>query len=719
MPPKGKKSGGGKDKAGEEREDPLQAVVFADSYETRFYPFTLEQPRCLLPLANTPLIEYTLEFLASVGVEEVFLYCGNHTDTVEAYLQNSRWMHKTSPFALQVLRSDSRSIGDCMRDLDQKDLIVGDFLCVYGDVVANVPLERALAAHRARREKDKKSIMTMVLREASGEGGSVARHRTNAQPVRSVFVLDAEKQRCVHYEQIQPGKSAKLDIPGEVLQDAVELEIREDLIDCGIDICTPEVLAQYTDNFDWQLPRRGFLRGMLKDYETFQLMVHTHVVKQGYAARVKNLAAYDAISRDVVSRWTYPYTPDANFVDGQSYRLSTGNVHREVGAVLARSSVTGNNTVIGAGTVVGERTIITNSVIGRRCTIGSNVKIHGAYVWDGARIGNGSSIDTAIVANEATIGDGCQVEKNALISYGARISKNTTISGDRRVTKHKRKRDSADTHVTAHTDAQVVGEDGEGYHLELDEEEEEVVEALLSNMQHMDLTVDNSDDDMSTFSNESEDSDAGSASAAARSTTRSDSFTSIASDDSGDAAARHSASDFYHEAVTSIFDALQRSQRPEDIQLELRALALANNADGKHVRRSIAVAFAKRIANLMEESGASPKDAVTEVIPPYKSLIKAYVKGEEEQAEFLLFLQTDLVHRPQGEKVLLFASNALATQDLCEAEGFERWWKDERSSASEELRRVRKETEQLVEVLVGDDEEDDDEEEDDEDEESE
>lgn len=88
MPPKGKKGGGGaKDGKVEEREEPLQAIVFADSFETRFLPYTLEHPRCLLKLANTPLIEYTLEFLASAGVEEVYLYCGNHTDAVEEYIQ--------------------------------------------------------------------------------------------------------------------------------------------------------------------------------------------------------------------------------------------------------------------------------------------------------------------------------------------------------------------------------------------------------------------------------------------------------------------------------------------------------------------------------------------------------------------------------------------------------------------------------------------------------
>jgi len=87
MPPKSKKNVGDKSKDVQETEDPLQAIVLADSFETRFSPFTLEKPRCLLPLVNTPLIEYTFEFLANSGVEEVYIYCGAHTDQVEQYIQ--------------------------------------------------------------------------------------------------------------------------------------------------------------------------------------------------------------------------------------------------------------------------------------------------------------------------------------------------------------------------------------------------------------------------------------------------------------------------------------------------------------------------------------------------------------------------------------------------------------------------------------------------------
>jgi NDP-sugar pyrophosphorylase family protein len=37
----------------------------------RFRPITVEKPKVLLPLVNAPLLEYTLEWLALNGMEEV------------------------------------------------------------------------------------------------------------------------------------------------------------------------------------------------------------------------------------------------------------------------------------------------------------------------------------------------------------------------------------------------------------------------------------------------------------------------------------------------------------------------------------------------------------------------------------------------------------------------------------------------------------------------
>lgn len=54
MAPKAKKgTNAQKSKGGEEeREEPLQAVIFADAFETKFAPFTLERPRVSVSLTS-------------------------------------------------------------------------------------------------------------------------------------------------------------------------------------------------------------------------------------------------------------------------------------------------------------------------------------------------------------------------------------------------------------------------------------------------------------------------------------------------------------------------------------------------------------------------------------------------------------------------------------------------------------------------------------------
>lgn len=589
-----------------------------------------------------------------------------------------------------------------MRDLDAKKLITSDFICVYGDVVANIPLEPALVAHRARGAKDKKAIMTMVLREA-GES-----HRTKSRSMRPAFVIDPASQRCVHYEQMRPRQTPRLDIPEEVFREHVEVDVREDLIDCGIDICTPEVLAQYTDNFDWQLPRRGFLHGVLKDYETLELMVHTHVTKEGYAARVKNLQSYDAVSRDIISRWSYPLCPDVNLLADQSYQLQKGNVYKEDGVVLARSSVISRKSVLGKATSVGEGSVITESVIGRRCVIGKRVKISGAYIWDDARIGDDTIIERAVVANEASIGKKCRLHPGALVSFRVKLADCVEVKSSSRVAKVKRRQSySAGKAERATTDPRIVGEEGDGHDLAFDEEEDELLESLVPSKVDPSLSAEDSISDI-----DSDEEDGSLDEDAHRRSSRSESFASINSDESSHT--RRKAADFHHEATTSIVDQLEKGIDTDTIQLELNALRLSSNAEDKQIRRAIAVSLMKRIAGLAE-SGVSPKDAVAKVLPPNKLLVQRCVRTETEdyaeQVEFLLYVQNDLVHRKEGSKILLFACYALSQEDLVEAEGFEEWWGDERSAATEELKKVRAETKPLVDALVGDDEDEDDEDE--------
>ncbi|KAI9883239.1 MAG: hypothetical protein M1823_004998 [Watsoniomyces obsoletus] len=697
--------GGPKGGSNDEREETLQAVVLTDTFETAFNPFTCERPRCLLPVANTPLIEYTLEFLAHAGIQDVILYCGAHTELVESYLKRSKWLLSSSPFRkFEIFKSASRSVGDAMRDLDSRDIITGDFLIVNGDVVSNMSIGPAWQQHRARRAANKNAIMTMILREAG------TTHRTKARRPGPVFVVDAAEHRCVQYEEVDVFDGGHyVNVDPDFLTPSSEIDIRSDLIDCRIDICTPDVLALWTDSFDYESPRKHFLHGVLKDHELNGKTVHVHILERDYAARVHDLPAYHAVSRDITSRWSYPICPDSNLSPGQSYRLQRGHVYMGDGVVLAQSCQIERKSIIGSKTSIGENSRIRGSVIGRRCQIGRNVTIEGAYLWDDVVIGDGSKIDGAIIADEAEVGAQCIVEPGALISFGVHVGRGMTVRGKSRISRvgkpHERsKLDGEAVNQEISTDVSVVGEDGVGGEFVDSDEDEDADGSLnqhsnrlmytLSNEARSDSSISTLTSDTETEMEQPEHQEESSSVGGHLSTSERDG--GVSTDDG-----------FHHDAATSLFDALQRDEGPDIVQIELQGLRMGVDADYHQVRRAVISAFMKHIEQRLINSHStsmSTGEAVNKVLKRYRNVFEKLIfdqqkKVKTDQFDFLLSLQRELMSRQRGENIMLFVVRDLYQLDVLDEEGLNQWWDDPASNATGELQRMRKCTEPFIEWL--------------------
>ena len=577
-----------------------------------------------------------------------------------------------------------------MRDLDKRGLMSGDFLLVSGDVVSNLPLESALARHRKRREKDKNAIMTMILREAG------AGHRTNSRERKPVFVIEPETERCLHYAELSRGKqhdrSIKLD--PQVLTAHSQLEVRGDLIDCYIDICTPDVLSLWSDNFDYQSVRQSFLSEVLKDFELTGKTIHTYVVSDHYAARVRSLRAYDAVTKDVLNRWTYPLCPDSNLMKDQSYRFERGKIYEEEGVTLARTSVVKTRSVLGQDTSIAEGSIISRSVLGRRCRIGKDVTIDDSYVWDDVSIGDGSVVQQSIIADRVWIGQNCRIEPGALISFGVRIADCTTVPGTSRITLTTQKAQSNSTMANG-TD----GEKREGYFqpTDLDEDDSDASSIISSSLPYRNPSVSISSDSVSTLNSEASDFEPfhpGSR------------RSSVISDPSEDTAKTH---DFHAEATASVLDGIQKGDLSENILLELNSYRMSVDANQHEVRRAVVVAIMKRILGLVSGDDSlgvarrGPQDAVKEVFGKFRTLVERTIydksKGQkDDQVDFLLLVQKEVIGRPLGEYLMLFVATEAYDLEIVEEDGVLQWWDDSRSE-DRDMGKVRLLTEKLISFL--------------------
>ena len=407
-------------------EDVIQAVVIADSFNFRFLPITVEQPRALLPLVNRPLIDYTVEFLAVAGVHEIFVFCCAHADAIRSHLEASRWMKPASPVKLRIIVSeDCPSVGDALRDIDAQSLIRSDFVLVSGDLVANMQLWEVIRKHREAKRRDKMLVMTCVYKKAKPN------HRTRSIEDDILICTSASNGQLLHCEK--PMKQRRMNIPLSILEEHGEVDLHYDVLDCHISICSPTVPQLFSDNFDYQT-RHHFIRGILVNEEILGNHIYTHIISDQYAARVCNFHTYDAVSKDVIHRWVYPLVPD-NTDEACSY--GRHNIYLNTNVSLAFGCELHEDVVIGRNSSIGVGTHITQSSIGHNCRIGDNVVIQGSYIWDNCVIETDSRVSRSILCDSVYVKSEVVVEAGCILSYGVTVGPHFTVkAGSRLTTSH-------------------------------------------------------------------------------------------------------------------------------------------------------------------------------------------------------------------------------------------------------------------------------------------
>ncbi|CAA0816841.1 Trimeric LpxA-like enzyme [Striga hermonthica] len=421
---KGSRGGIGVEDADEElTRVPLQAILLADSFATLFRPITLERPKVLLPLVNVPMIDYTLAWLESAGVEETFVFCCAHSKQVIGYLEKSKWFKQPNFKVTTIESHNSTSAGDALRLIYEKHVIRGDFILVTGDTVSNMSLTQALKEHKERRRKDSNAVMTMVIKQSKP---SPVTHQSRLGTDELFMAIDPNTKQLLYYEDKADASKGIVTLDKALLTDNSSISLHNDKQDCYIDICSPEVLSLFTDNFDYQHLRRHFVKGLLVD-DIMGYKIFTHEIHSSYAARADNYRSYDTISKDIIQRWTYPLVPDVQFFGNCVTRLERQGVYRASDVGLSRSAKIGPFSVIGSGTTIGNCTEVFNSVIGEGCIIGSNVSIEGCYIWDKVTIEDGCKLKHAIVCDGVIIKSGAVVEAGVILSFKVIIGRGFVV----------------------------------------------------------------------------------------------------------------------------------------------------------------------------------------------------------------------------------------------------------------------------------------------------
>ncbi|KAI9498624.1 nucleotide-diphospho-sugar transferase [Zychaea mexicana] len=649
-------------------EEPFQAVILADTYDDQFLPISNEMPRCLMPLCNIPLIEYTLEALAITDVQEVFIVCTTHIDKIKEYFEQSSWLQPHSPLSVQIVQSpEAMSVGDAMRELDARQLITNDFILTFGDLVSNIKLDKIMETHRARKKTDKHSIMTMVLKEAARI------HTSRAKDDSSVFVLDPNNNQCLFYEPVQAlPRKARIEVSPEVFENHAQFEFRNDLVDPFLDICSVEVPALFTENFDWQKLRSDFVHGILTS-DILGKRIYTEIISEPYVARIQNEQLYSTVSNHVLNRWVFPIVPETNLHQNDNYQFLRGNIYNASDVILSRSCIIDENVQIGSGSVIGENSRIANSVIGRNCSIGDNIVLDGAYIWDNVTIFANSVVTRSILANNVTLMD------NTTVRDGCIISTDVTLGPDEDVPKYSR------LSLQPQPKTSIFADDS-------DEEEEAKDQPVLSNNNHPDVYFwterggDDDDVDIRNINlgslaydmadlkiNDGELSDSASEVGEVSDDEDDHSDNDIAGSFGAgwDTQGASKLAEFKKEVAQTIERSLTEKHTVDETSLEITGLRMAHNGTYDQVREVM-------IPMLLDHVDVS-KNAVGNMRAMLEKWSPVISKGLEDQVHVLRIFQRHCAETDALSKLFVGILQILYNEDIVEEESVLRWYASDAS----------------------------------------
>ncbi len=348
----------------------MKTIILAGGFGTRLRPLTVNIPKPMAPVMNTPMLEHIINLLKKNNLTDITMMLFFQPEIIMNYFKDGKnWDVKID----YIIAEKDLGTAGCITLAKEK---IGNekILIISGDVLTNFNLIDVINFHN-----EKNSLATIVLTKVT-------------DPLRYGIVI-TEKD----------GKIKKF------LEKPSWGEVFSDTINTGVYVLNPEILNHIPENANMDFSKNLFPLLLEKKEALYG------VICDGYWIDIGTLAEYKYVHEQILDG-----DIECDIKGERRGRIGSDvwigkNVKIDPKAKLKDSIVIGNNCVIE------ENTEISNAVIGDNNIIGKNSKIIRSVIWNNNKIGNETDIKEVVIGNNNIIKD------KAYIGVGAVISDNCTI----------------------------------------------------------------------------------------------------------------------------------------------------------------------------------------------------------------------------------------------------------------------------------------------------
>jgi len=114
-----------------------KAIILSAGQGRRLLPLTESTPKCLLPVADKPVLAWQIDALLAVGIEEITIVAGFQVGLIETLLQQHYANHPKIKILFNPFFEVADNLASCWI---ARGVMTGDFLILNGDTVIEAAL---------------------------------------------------------------------------------------------------------------------------------------------------------------------------------------------------------------------------------------------------------------------------------------------------------------------------------------------------------------------------------------------------------------------------------------------------------------------------------------------------------------------------------------------------------------------------------------------------
>jgi len=337
----------------------MKAMIMAAGVGSRLMPLTLSIPKPMIPMANRPLMENTVQLLRKYGMKDIIANLHHQGDVISNYfLAGEAWGLNMQYSPELELMGTAGGVKKCEWFLDET------FIVISGDALTDINLEELIKTHR-----QKGALATIALKQVD--------------EVEHFGVVVTDENGRIERFQEKPR-------PEEALSKTANT---------GIYIFEPEIFKYIPKEEFYDFGKQVFPQ-LVQDQAPF----YGHVIDD-YWCDVGNINTYRQAHADILTGKVavnyngqlLPKDNQASLLLGDGVRMGE-DVEIRGQVIIGPGCQIGNkvcleNTVIWNDSIVGNQTIIRDAVVGAACSIGQRVYLHpgaviasGTYLEDGVQV---------------------------------------------------------------------------------------------------------------------------------------------------------------------------------------------------------------------------------------------------------------------------------------------------------------------------------------------